>query len=593
MKKRFLFSMFLAAAFVAGAQNGIKIYKGGVEVASYLSTEVDSVVFVENKAEEVIPDPTPEPEPEPEPAPSPIVTGSVKVLNYGGWFESGYAEWALADGATSYNVYCKGASDDDSKYVKVDDMLVRNYGSYARADVLGLSAGLYSMKIVPVVSGSESGSPTVVSFKAEAHDRDGFAHFNNPEGVGAYNNDGTLKDGAVVLYITEKSKTTVSLDVQTAATKTTSCTGISAILSALQKGYETRPICIRLIGQITADGMTGSGDSNNLLVKASNDSRPVKNVTVEGVGNDATCYGFGVRAIRAHNFEVRNLAVMMFGDDGIAFQDNNKHVWVHHIDFFYGATGSASDQAKGDGSLDLKNDSQYMTLSYNHFWDSGKMSLCGMKSETGPNYISYHHNWFDHSDSRHPRIRTMSVHVYNNYFDGVSKYGVGVTTGGSAFVEANYFRNVSKPMMSSGQGTDAKGEGTFSGENGGIIKSFNNFYTETPATFSFVSHKDNATDFDAYEASSRDEKVPSSFKALKGGSVYDNFDTNSSLMYSCSPDPAEDVAEIVKKESGRMNGGDFTWSFDNAVDDASYDVNKPLKDAISSYKTKLVSVFGE
>lgn len=187
----------------------------------------------------------------------------------------------------------------------------------------------------------------------------------------------------------------------------------------------------------------------------------------------------------------------------------------------------------------------------------------------------------------------MSVHVYNNYFDGVSKYGVGVTTGGSAFVEANYFRNVSKPMMSSGQGTDAKGEGTFSGENGGIIKSFNNYYTETPATFSFVSHKDNATDFDAYEASARDEKVPSSFKALKGGSAYDNFDTNSSLMYSCSPDPAEDVAEIVKKESGRMNGGDFSWSFDNAVDDASYDVNKPLKDAISSYKTKLVSVFGE
>ena len=87
--------------------------------------------------------------------------------------------------------------------------------------------------------------------------------------------------------------------------------------------------------------------------------------------------------------------------------------------------------------MDLKNDSQYITISYNHFWDSGKMSLCGMKSETGENFITYHHNWFDHSDSRHPRIRTMSVHVYNNYYDGNSKYGVGVTMGASDFVESN------------------------------------------------------------------------------------------------------------------------------------------------------------
>ena len=137
-----------------------------------------------------------------------------------------------------------------------------------------------------------------------------------------------------------------------------------------------------LVGRITISDVNGSGDSNNMLFKASNASRPIKNITVEGVGEDATCYGFGIRATRAHNFEVRNLAVMMFGDDGIAFETNNKYIWVHHIDFFYGAPGSAADQVKGDGSLDLKNDSQYMTLSYNHFWDSGKMSLCGMKSET-------------------------------------------------------------------------------------------------------------------------------------------------------------------------------------------------------------------
>lgn len=87
-----------------------------------------------------------------------------------------------------------------------------------------------------------------------------------------------------------------------------------------------------------------------------------------------------------------------------------------------------ADQAKGDGTTDIKDDSQYITVAYNHYFDSGKSSLCGMKSEAGPNYIDYHHNWFDHSDSRHPRVRTMSVHVWNNYYDGCAKYGVGATT---------------------------------------------------------------------------------------------------------------------------------------------------------------------
>ena len=88
-----------------------------------------------------------------------------------------------------------------------------------------------------------------------------------------------------------------------------------------------------------------------------------------------------------------------------------------------------------------------------------------MKSESGPNYITYHHNWFDHSDSRHARVRTMSVHMYNNYYDGNAKYGAGSTMGSSLFIQNNYFRNCKNPMLSSNQGTDALGEGTFSGEN--------------------------------------------------------------------------------------------------------------------------------
>ena len=234
-----------------------------------------------------------------------------------------------------------------------------------------------------------------------------------------------------------------------------------------------------------------SSSAEGLQIKGKNANSEM-NITLEGVGNDATIRGFGILLRNCKSVEIRNFAVMLCMDDCISLDTDNSNCWVHNIDFFYGKTGSASDQAKGDGSLDCKADSKYMTFSYNRFWDSGKMALCGMTSETGENFISYHHNWFDHSDSRHPRVRTMTVHVYNNYFDGISKYGVGATTGSNVFVESNYFRNTNKPMMISLQGTDiVNGEknATFSGETGGMIKAYGNVYAEKSSNFKLVTHK--------------------------------------------------------------------------------------------------------
>ena len=44
--------------------------------------------------------------------------------------------------------------------------------------------------------------------------------------------------------------------------------------------------------------------------------------------------------------------------------------------------------------------------------------------------------------------------------------------------------------------------------------------------------------------------------------------------------------------AGRMNGGDFTWTFNNATDDADYSVNTTLKNAIANYNSSLVSIIG-
>ena len=525
-----------------------------------------------------------------------ITNHGVEITEAKGWNESVYAKWNILDGATTYHVYIKGG--DYADYTKIDASLVRNYGTYGRADVLGLKAGSsYAVKVVPVISGAEDASKAseATGMTVANYDRSGFAHLNN-SGVGAYNDEGTLKSNARVLYVTASTAKTVTLDVQTGSKSTSTFTGLQAILAAFEKGYETRPLDVRIIGTITATDMDALLSSEGLQIKGKSNAVNM-NITLEGVGEDAGMWGFGMLLRNAVNVELRNFAVMLCLDDAVSLDTDNKYCWVHNMDFFYGKQGSDADQVKGDGTVDIKGNSQYITVAYNHFFDNGKSSLCGMTSESGPNYIDYHHNWFDHSDSRHPRVRTMTVHVWNNYYDGCAKYGPGATMGASVFVENNYFRSTHDPMLISKQGTDATGSGTFSGEDGGMIKSYGNVYAEkgTSGNYTPITQNASATSFDCYEASSRDEQVPTTYVTLAGGTTYNNFDTDAKLMYSYTPLAGVLVPSVVKGYwgAGRINKGDFKWIFTNSTDDASYAVNTALKTALTSYASTLVGIFGE
>ena len=60
--------------------------------------------------------------------------------------------------------------------------------------------------------------------------------------------------------------------------------------------------------------------------------------------------------------------------------------------------------------------------------------------------VTYHHNWFDATTQRHPRVRFGNpVHVYNNYYGSNGGYGVASTEGAGVLVEGNYFENVDDP----------------------------------------------------------------------------------------------------------------------------------------------------
>ncbi|MRX66361.1 Por secretion system C-terminal sorting domain-containing protein [Flavobacterium resistens] len=534
----------------------------------------------------------------------------VSITEASGWLESAFVKWQPVSGAQTYNVYYSGNGITDQK---IDDQLIRSYGSYFRADIPGLKAGSYTIKVKPVISGVEGSGSTTSTLTVSAHDRNGFA-FESGRVPGGYKADGTPKDNAVILYITQNTKNTISMNITGASANP--CVGLQNILYAIKKGKDTRPFIIRLIGNITDMTVMEGGD-----VVIENANNAASYVTIEGIGNDAVANGWGVRLKSASNIEVSNLGFMNCNStagDNVGMQQDNDHIWVHNCDLFYGNAGSDADQIKGDGALDNKS-STYITLSYNHFWDNGKASLLGLSEGTTTGlYITYHHNWFDHSDSRHPRVRYYSAHIYNNYYDGNAKYGAGSTMGSSLFVEGNYFRNAKHPMLTSLQGTDIWDEanqvnnagtmGTFSGEAGGFIKAFNNTFDASNGTnnMRFVAYNDpnplynisgkisSTTDFDAYVATTRGETVSSSIKSKSGANSYNNFDTDASLyVKNLVIDQPATAKTKVTQYAGRISGGDLKWTFDNSVDDTSSLVIVALKSTLTNYTGTLVAVQGE
>lgn len=529
-------------------------------------------------------------------------SGSVVFTTQGSWAESLYATWADVSGASSYEV---SYSEDNSTWTKVDSELVRsgwtvreveNYGlsytdknySLNRVDIVGIKPNTkYYVKVTPNV-----GNASIFSATTGSYYRGGYAFFNRKT-TGAYKEDGTLADNAVVVYVTDANKNSVTGTVNGSL-----FTGIVDMMGVLaetakEKAHGTTPVSIRFLGTVTMPTASGSSSKASSIMNTSLTymlSKYNDNVTFEGVGPGAMLYGWGLTVKVGNNIEVRNLAFNMQKEDALSFEDTVLGGWVHNNDFYIGANGGG-DKKKGDGASDIKADSNWFTFSYNHYVSTGKSSLCGMSGDSAPEtvYITYCNNWFDKCGSRTPRIRRYNVHIYNNYFDHNYSAGVAACIGASAFVQNNYFEDVNQPVIAAGQGHSVKTDGSdfCSGEDGGVVKMYGNImaecgedneYMDGELTIKTIHYKctdrftggRELTDAmktasskgfypdapDAFIANSRNETVPASFYALNGGATYRNFDTDSSKCYSDSE--AGILAASVVKENCKQNAGAFT-----------------------------------
>ncbi|MDU0294826.1 polysaccharide lyase family 1 protein, partial [Saccharothrix longispora] len=113
-------------------------------------------------------------------------------------------------------------------------------------------------------------------------------------------------------------------------------------------------------------------------------------------------------------------------------------VWVDHVDLL--ASGGESEGY--DGLFDMKDDTQYVTLSYSTLRNSGRGGLVGSsESDRSNGFVTYHHNLYENIDSRTPLLRGGIGHMYNNHYVSLNESGINSRAGAKAKVDNNYFKN--------------------------------------------------------------------------------------------------------------------------------------------------------
>ena len=291
----------------------------------------------------------------------------------GGWNEMMYATIkGVKDAdvtAVSYSGPVSGSlTGEDFEY------LVRDTSDGVRVDVMGLKPGTYTLTVT-----TKTGTYTQSGIEVNEQDRSGYAHYNYTDGVGAYNDDGTLKDNAIVLYVTDENKNTVTLSYGGVTVS-----GIGNILNSVGKacgeaGHETEckkvskgktyygkgntnqgilqllaenniPLVIRMVGAVSESGLYKTGTwaaANAGLIDGLTDydcndyggsigdnghmarMKSAKDVTIEGVGTDAAMDGWGIHFMSetsttaaglGKSFEVRNLTFMNQPEDAIGME---------------------------------------------------------------------------------------------------------------------------------------------------------------------------------------------------------------------------------------------------------------------------------
>lgn len=507
---------------------------------------------------------------------------SVKVESAGGWNEMLYI---VLTGITSSDVTGVSYSGPSNGTFSADDLeyLVRDTQQGVRVDIIGFQAGDYNVSLT-----TSKGEITKSGIKVTAQDRSGYAHFKYTDGVGAYTDSGELKQDAIILYVTDENKDTVSVTSKDGTT----VTGIGNILNSAGQDMgdgktsggstvtntnsgiikklaeDGTPLVIRIVGNVTApSGLTAYNTTDYGGLKGDNGfmarMRSGKDITIEGIGTDACINGWGLHFICQEsapefgkNFEVRNLAFRNVPEDAVGMEGvqangvvtaSVERCWIHNNEFYVPniEKPAESDKKQGDGACDFKR-GQYFTNSYNYYEGYHKTNLVGANDSNLQYNISFHNNYWKDCAARGPMARKANIHLYNNIYEHQTDVGQDSRADSYFFSEYNLFENCDDCTVI---------------KSGGTIKSFND---------SFVNCEHETT---GKVVSSRDEAVSNNNK-------YPDFDTNAEFSYIPSGDYILETDTTKLKAEFEVDGGTMDEPDANAevievpvISDISGDVN--------------------
>ncbi|WP_405387939.1 pectate lyase [Streptomyces sp. NBC_01102] len=269
--------------------------------------------------------------------------------------------------------------------------------------------------------------------------------------------------GSATGYATQNGGTTGGAGGQTV--RATTGTAIHAALCG--RASSSTPITIEVEGTINHGNTTQvSGDSCNTAAGVI-ELKQISNVTIVGVGSGAVFDQLGIHIRQSSNIIIQNVTVRNVkksgsptsnGGDAIGMESDVRNVWVDHTTL----EASGGESEGFDGLFDMKDNTQYVTLSYSTLRNSGRGGLVGSsETELSNGFITYHHNLYENIDSRTPLLRGGIAHIYNNYYVKLNESGINSRAGARAKVDNNYFKD-SKDVLGTFY-TDAAGYWQVSG----------------------------------------------------------------------------------------------------------------------------------
>lgn len=274
---------------------------------------------------------------------------------------------------------------------------------------------------------------------------------------------------------------------------TNNLTDINNLLNQRKKDGDTSPLIIKINGKI----------SGSVVIAV----KEVSNVTITGVGTSGELEGVGINIVKSNNIIIQNLKIhnCLAPMDCIGIE-KSKNIWIDHCELYNmigdcngdGVVDTKGDISGGDvdwydGLLDCKNDSSYVTVSWNYLHDSFKCSLVG--SSDSDNYdrkMTYHHNIFKNIKERAPSYRFGTGHMFNNYYGDVMNSAINSRMGAQLLIEGNYFERVGSGSVNEASGLAAGPIGAYNSDVNGLWNVKNNVFDNckgnqpTTSTCSFI-----------------------------------------------------------------------------------------------------------